>query len=111
MLLGRARQQDEELVAAGAVTGAARKIFGNCTCALALGRWRAADLRGRCLLTLPITPTLRLPTLLAVTARTGTEASADSIRSCDMTSKPFISGKSMSVRMSCGLIRCAISSA
>ena len=66
MLLRRARRQDEELVAAGAVTGTARKIFGNFPCALALGRWRAADLRGRRLLTLPITPTLRPPTLLAV---------------------------------------------
>ena len=68
MLLRRTRQQDEELVAAGAVTGAARRIFGNFTCALALGRRRAADLRGRRLLTLPITPTLRLPPLLAVAA-------------------------------------------
>src|SRR5437870_13679001 len=68
MLLRRAQQQDEELVAAGAVTGAARRIFGKFTCALALGRWRATDLRGRRLPTLSITPTLRLPMLLAVAA-------------------------------------------
>src|SRR4051812_6588982 len=68
MLLRRARHHDEELVAAGTVTGATRRIFGNFTCALALGRWRVTDLRGRRLPTLPITPTLRLPTLLAVGA-------------------------------------------
>jgi len=69
MLLRRTQRQDKKLVAAGAVTGTTRKIFGNFACALALGRGRAADLQGGPLLTLPITPTLRLPTLLAV--RTG----------------------------------------
>src|SRR5437867_1507295 len=68
MLVRRARRPDEEPVAAGAVTRTARRIFGNAVCALALGRWRAAKLRDGRLLTLPITPTLRLPTLLAVRA-------------------------------------------
>jgi len=67
MLLHRAWRGDEELIAAGAVARATRRIFGNLTCALALGGWPVADHRPR-RLPLPITPTLPLPALFAVGA-------------------------------------------
>lgn len=76
MLLDRAWREDEELIAAGAVARATRRIFRNWGCALALGRWRAADCQGRLRLPLPITPTLPLPTLFAVGAGAITAGSA-----------------------------------
>jgi hypothetical protein len=67
MLLGRARRQDEELIAAGAVARAIRRIFGNGCWALALG-WRATAHGGQLLSALTIATALRLPTPFAVRA-------------------------------------------
>src|SRR5262245_30144757 len=61
MLVGGAWGRDKELVATGAVTRAARKIFRNCGWALALGR---RDLGGH----RDLTPALPLAIALALVA-------------------------------------------